>query len=85
MPRSYDPGELTRSEVHQMDRQPVNSSNLVSVGYDSSSGTLEVEFNDSLYQYFDVPEAHYTGILGAESPGTYLNTHVKGSYQYQKM
>ena len=39
-----------------MYRQPVSSSNLASVGYDASSMTLEVGFNNgSVYQYYNVP------------------------------
>ena len=41
-----------------MDRTPVQSSNIRSVGYDPASRTLEVEFHSSgLYQYSSVPEA----------------------------
>ncbi len=43
-----------------MDRTPVSSSNLASVGYDSESMVLEIEFlNGSVYQYFDAPENEY--------------------------
>jgi hypothetical protein len=43
-----------------MNRQNVNSSNLASVGYDETSNTLEVEFNNGgIYQYFNVPESVY--------------------------
>ena len=46
-----------------MDRTPVSSSNLASVGYDPSTKTLEIEFNDgAVYQYDDVPESEYTGL-----------------------
>ena len=39
-----------------MNRTPVNSSNVSSVGYDPTSLTLEVEFHGgAVYQYFDVP------------------------------
>ncbi|MBO1741866.1 KTSC domain-containing protein [Leifsonia sp. TF02-11] len=36
----------TQAEELQMDRIPVNSSNLITVGYDAASQTLEVEFKD---------------------------------------
>ena len=35
-----------------MDRTPVVSSNINSIGYDASSSVLEVEFRSGLYQYF---------------------------------
>ena len=43
-----------------MNRSPVSSINVASVGYDGSTLTLEVEFlSGSVYQYFDVPNAVY--------------------------
>jgi hypothetical protein len=39
-----------------MERIAVTSSNVVAVGYQESSSTLEVEFkNGSVYRYLDVP------------------------------
>ncbi len=66
-----------------MIREPVSSSNLVSVGYDSESRTLEVEFKaGATYQYSGVPEAVHAGLMAASSHGAYLNQHVKGRYSY---
>ena len=40
-----------------MNRTPVNSSNLSSVGYDPMSQTLEFAFNSGgIYQYYNVPQ-----------------------------
>ena len=37
-----------------MIRQPVSSSNIRSIGYDSMSSTLEIEFHSGgVYQYFN--------------------------------
>jgi hypothetical protein len=61
----------------------VSSSNLASVGYDGTISVLEVEFHSgAVYQYFDVPEQHYTGLINAPSAGQYFNAHVKGHYAY---
>lgn len=69
-----------------MNRQPVNSSNLSSVGYDSTSKTLEVEFHHGgIYQYFNVPESVYRALLNADSAGGYLARNVKGTYQYSRI
>lgn len=69
-----------------MHRQPVSSSNIASIGYDPDAQILEVEFtNGSLYQYLNVPEHHHAGIMAAPSHGTYLNTHIKGTFPYQKV
>lgn len=69
-----------------MDRIPVQSSNVAEVGYDSQSMTLEVAFRDgSVYQYFDVPDTVYQGLLHADSVGTFLNAQVKNNYRYTKL
>ena len=48
---------------------------------------LEVEFlNGSIYQYYDVPEALYVGIMSAESHGKYLNEYIKkGGYRFERV
>ena len=69
-----------------MNRTPVTSSNLASVGYDPNSLTLEVEFkNGSVYQYFDVPDHTFQGLMRASSKGTFFNAHIKYSYRYAKL
>lgn len=70
-----------------MERTPVQSSNLASVGYDRDSSTLEVEFlNGSVYQYFAVPESIFEGILNAPSKGSFLNHYVKkAGYAYTRI
>lgn len=69
-----------------MKRQPVQSSNISSIGYDAASQTLEIEFlNGGVYQYFDVPQNVYQGIMGASSHGEYLAQHIKGHYRYSKV
>ena len=68
-----------------MERTNLDSSNLESAGYDEASQTLEVEFkNGTLYQYFDVPESIYIGLINADSPGSYLAQTIKGTYRYSR-
>lgn len=69
-----------------MDRMPVSSSNLISVGYDETSLTLEVEFKDgALYQYFDVPASVHLELLGAGSVGRYFAQNVRNTYRYARL
>lgn len=69
-----------------MNRQAVTSSNIASIGYDANSQTLEVEFlNGGVYQYFDVPQHIYDGIMNADSHGQYLAQNIKGAYRYSKV
>lgn len=69
-----------------MNRQPVKSSNVTSVGWEPSDedptiGTLEVEFNNGkVYQYLEVPELAFETLMGASSVGRYLNQNIIGSY-----
>lgn len=69
-----------------MPRRPVRSSDIASIGYDAQSSVLEVEFlNGAVYQYYQVPQAVYEGLLNANSHGGYLAAHVKGAYQYRRV
>jgi DNA helicase HerA-like ATPase len=73
-------------ERNSMVREPVVSSNVASVGYDPQTMTLEVEFlGGGLYQYFDVPEEEYAGLMSAETVGGYLNDNIKGRYRYARV
>ena len=69
-----------------MERIPVTSSNIASIGFDEDSSTLEIEFHSgAVYQYFDVPFAVYDGLIEAGSQGQYLAQHIKGQYRYVKV
>lgn len=69
-----------------MNRIPVNSSNLASVGFDSNSNTLEIEFNSgSIYQYFNVPESEYRNLMNATSHGKYFSANIKNDYRYRQI
>lgn len=69
-----------------MERKLVTSSNIASIGYDENTSTLEIEFlNNTIYQYFDVPQQVYGGIMSADSHGQYLAQNIKGVYRYSKV
>jgi hypothetical protein len=69
-----------------MNRQPVTSSNIASIGYDADSQTLEIEFlNGGVYQYFDVPQHVHQELMNASSHGQYLAQNIKGAYRYSKV
>ena len=69
-----------------MKRTPVNSSSLVSVGYEPTSLTLEIEFHrGAVYQYFDVPEFEHEELMQAESHGTYFNANIRDDYRCTKL
>lgn len=69
-----------------MNRIPVTSSNISSIGFDEDSNTLEVEFiGGTVYQYFDVPFAVYEALLDSPSKGQYYAQHIKGYYRFVKV
>jgi hypothetical protein len=66
-----------------MDRLLVNSSNLVSVGYDAAAKVLEVEFQSGLvYQYFDVEESTYQDLMTSESKGQFFHDNILKEYDF---
>lgn len=68
-----------------MERTPVTSSNIISIGYAPASETLEVEFQSSIYQYFNVPSAIYNELMEANSHGKYLRQEIQNHYEYKQI
>ena len=69
-----------------MKRHPVPSSNLASAGYDPPSEILEVEFqNGSIYQYYNVPQSIYDGLVKAPSAGRFFAYEVRNSFPYSRV
>jgi hypothetical protein len=67
---------------------PVSSDNILAIGYEAASLTLQVEFKDGhVYQYFDVPMAVYEEFMNPPggSHGKYLAAHIKGQYRYARL
>lgn len=68
-----------------MNRIPISSTNIKSIGYEQPSSLLEVEFTSGdVYRYFDVPEHLYGEFLRASSHGQFLNDNIRYNYRYQK-
>ena len=65
----------------------VDSSMIDLVGYDPTERVLEVRFVNSglTYRYFNVPKRVYTGLLKAESKGSYMHDQVIDCYGYVKL
>jgi hypothetical protein len=66
-----------------MFRKLVISSNLHSVGYDTNTRVLEVEFNSGgIYRYSGVPDYIYENLMRANSKGTYFDEIIKNVYPF---
>ncbi len=64
-----------------MDRIPVSSSNVASVGHDPDTLTLEVEYlSGGTYQYMNVPREVYDELMSSSSVGSYLAKNIKNFY-----
>lgn len=75
-----------------MERTPVESSQIKSVGYDPATHVLEVEFvprkdgtPGAIYQYDDVPAEIAEQLVAAQSVGRYFNQFVKFGFKYHKV
>ncbi len=69
-----------------MERQPVQSCNLKSVGYDNTLKNLEIEFHSGLiYQYQNVPSQIYANLLSAQSTGTFFTDKIKNRYRSKRL
>jgi hypothetical protein len=69
-----------------MDREAVTSTTIASVGHDSDTGMLEVEFvTGSIYRYRRVSEDVFEAFLTAASKGGYFNAHIKDAYDCERV
>jgi len=72
---------LTQEEIEIMEREMVTSSTVLSIGYEPTSSTLEVEFkNGGVYQYYNVPEMIYQQLMASDSKGKFLHAYIKPAY-----
>ena len=60
-----------------MTRTPVKSSQIIAVGYDESTETLEIEFVFATYQYRNVPARIHRELMAADSVGRYFANNIK--------
>ena len=69
-----------------MNRQPVQSRLIRSVGFDADASILEVEMVEAgwVYRYFDVPYSVAEELMSAESKGVHFNEHVRDVYAYEE-
>ena len=75
--------EPSHRKKDSMDKQPVRSSNIRSVGYEVEAQMLELEFHGGrVYQYSGVSEVIYRGLMEANSKGSYFHQNIKDRYPF---
>lgn len=69
-----------------MKREEVDSSMLVSVGYDEKKKILEAEFTSGgVYEYYDVEKSVYDELMAADSHGSYFYNNIRDDYDYSRL
>lgn len=72
---------LPKEEIEQMEREPVSSSTIISVGYEAASETLEIEFKSGgTYQYYNVPQSIHQQFMESDSKGKFHHANIKNSF-----
>ena len=63
-----------------MERHPIQSTQIKSVGYDEKTSTLEIEFHrGNIYQYNPITKEGYEAMMKAESPGKFFHANIKNN------
>lgn len=69
-----------------MQRVAVESSNIVSVGYEEAAELLEVEFKGGrVYQYFGVPPSVHADMMSAPSMGKFFGGNIRNEYSFEQV
>ena len=65
----------------------IESSSIDAIGYEPDSGKLYVRFVGSgrAYVYYGVPAPVYAAFMAADSKGRFVNTRIKGLYEYRRL
>jgi hypothetical protein len=64
---------------------PVESSNIISVGYDETTSSMYVKYPSGIYKYDDVDKSVYESLLTSTSKGRFMNENIKGQYNYSRV
>ena len=69
-----------------LERQPVKSRILRSMGYDESTKILEIEFQTGLvYQYAGVPLKVYRELIRSDGIGKYFTDKVRNRFRAKQV
>jgi KTSC domain len=64
----------------------VSSSAIASVGFDSSTHTLDVRFHSGKnYRYFMVPASVYERMLASDSIGAFFNREIRDKFRFVEL
>lgn len=79
-------GPLVAAAPAGVARVSVESSSLLSIGYDHAARTLEIEFRSGAsYRYLAVPATVFEELKKAPSKGRYFAQSIRGRYEFQRL
>lgn len=80
------PGLRVAAAPVRFERVPVESSSLLSIGYDRAARVLEIEFRaGTSYRYLAVPPEVFAELKNAPSKGRYFAQSIRGRYEFQRL
>lgn len=69
--------------IADMERVPLESKAVASVGYDDGERVLEIEFaSGRVYRYANVPRSVYDWLLKTPAKGAYVARMIANRYEY---
>lgn len=69
-----------------MERKPVKSSNIKSVGYDPATKRMHVEFSGGgVYDYEGVEPDDHASFVHDSSQGSHFSRHIRGKFKHKKL
>jgi hypothetical protein len=77
---------MSKGVVVPVERKPVKSRILRSVGYDDSMKIMEIEFqNGQVYQFSGVPKKVHADLMHAGEIGKYFSEKVRPRFQAKQV
>ena len=68
-----------------MNRLALDSTDIVSVGYNPRISALELELTAAdIRTYFNVPNEIFEGLMGADCPKTYFAENIQRQFKWKK-
>src|SRR5207247_1423708 len=82
--RSHCESQARQASSVAMERVPLRSRAVASVGYDADTRALVVEFSSGrVYRFRDVPASVYDSLLRVPNKGVYVARSINGRYEYE--
>lgn len=86
IPLLVDLEVIAAGKHDEVQRTAVSSEAIASVGYESASRSLEIQFvGGGLYRYYEVPQGVFEELMGADSHGRYFMAHIRDRYRYERL